>query len=310
MKKLFRILYCLCLLTCGILLNSCNNPAPTELVQDNPSVQNQIQVEVVTKDPTDEYYNNGFDTTGVANPVMNYSNIINVSGIKTTINNITTKISFAQAIFYNRNMPIREPGGRLIGYQTVTPGRVKFNNILAMTIPYRIRFNNHGMHADTNLGNMFALTRGMMGQFNFDYNSSINFQFIPMQGHAVNFDIPTPKEIIGKVILSGNIRNKTLNCLLNWDKGNPNDSIEIILGAITTAKNSDGTYSILPLYKMKTRDTGKLLIPARLVNEIPQSKFNKLVLTFVRKYQIHFTGSGNDLFVLSQSIHSITLDIP
>ncbi len=310
MKKLFRFIYCLCFVACGILLNSCNNPAPTELVQDNPSIQNPIQVEVVTKDPTDEYYNNGFDTTGVANPVINYSNVINVSGIKTTENNVTTKISFAQAIFYNRNMPFREPSGRLIGYQTVTPGKVKFNNIFAMTVPYKINYNNHGMHADTILGNMFALTRGMMGQFNFDYNSSINFQYIPMQGHSVNFDIPTPKEIIGKVILSGKIKNKTLSCLLNWDKGNPSDSIEIILGAVTTAQNSNGTYSTLPLYKIKTRDTGKLLIPAKLVNEIPQNKFNKLVLTFVRKYQIHFTGSGSDLFILSQSIHSIILDIP
>ena len=310
MKKLHTFLYCLVFLTAGIILNSCDNPAPTELVQDNSSTQNPVQVEVVTKDPTDEFYNNGFDTTGVATPVMNYSNVINVSGIKTTVNNITSKISFAQAIFYNKNLPIREPGGKLIGYQTIIPGKVKFNNILAMTVPYHIKFNNHGMHGDTTLGYMFALTRGMMNQFNFEYNSSINFQFIPMRGSSVNFNIPTPKEIIGQVILSGSIRTKTLSCMLNWNKINQRDSIEIILGVVTKAQNTDGTYSTLPLFKINTNDTGKLLIPSRLVNEIPQNKYGKLVLTFIRKYQIHYTDYGNDLFVLSQSIHSITLDIP
>ncbi|MCL5027582.1 MAG: hypothetical protein M1480_01035 [Bacteroidetes bacterium] len=313
MKKLITFIYCFIFLAAGIILNGCDNPAPTELVQDNSSTQTPVQIEVITKDPTDEFYNNGFDTTGVAAPVMNYSNVINVSGIKITTNNVTTKISFAQAIFYNKNLPIKEPGGRLIGYQTVTPGKVKFNNIMAMTIPYKIRYNSHGMHADTTLGNMFALTRGMMGpsgQFNFDYNSSINFQYIPMHGNSVNFNIPTPREIIGKVILTGRIENKTLNCLLDWNSLNQSDSIEIILGVVTKAQNPNGTNSILPLYKIKTRDTGRLLIPPKLVNEIPQSKFGKVVLTFIRKYQIHYTDYGNDLFVLSQSIHSITLDIP
>ncbi len=313
MKKLFTFLYYLVFLSACLIINGCDNPAPTELVQDNSSTQNPVQVEVITKDPTDEYYNNGFDTTGVANPVMAYTNVINVSGTKITVNSITTKISFAQAIFYNKNFPIKEPGGRLIGYQTLTPGKVKFNYIMANTIPYRVGYNNHGMHSDTLMGNMYALSRGMMGpggQFNFDYNSSINFQYIPTHGNLVNFDIPTPKEIIGKVVLTGRIENKTLNGELNWNKSNPNDTIEIILGVVTKGPNSKGMNSILPLYKINTRDNGKLIIPSKLLNEIPLSKFNKLVLTFVRKFQIHYTNNGNDLFILSQSIHSITLDIP
>ncbi len=312
MKKLFTFLYCSLFFAAGFMVNGCNNPAPTELVQDNSSTQNPVQVEVVTKDPSDEFYNNGFDTTGVTNPVMGYANIINVSGIKATVNNNTISTSFAQAIFYNKNYPIKEPNGRLIGYLTLTPGKIKFNNIMASIIPYKIGFNNHGRHADTLLGNMYVLSRGMMspsGQFKFDYNSSVNFQYIPTHGNAIDYNIPTPKEITGKVVLSGRIENKTLSSELFWNKSDSNN-VDIILGAITKGQNSKGLNSVLPLYNIKARDTGHLIIPPKLLNEIPYGNFDKIVLTFIRKYQIHYTYNGNDLFILSQSIHSITIDIP
>ncbi len=306
MKNIF--IYGIIIFITGIaLFNGCDSPAPTQLVQDNSTDQNPVQVEVIAKDTGDAYYTNGFDTSGVAGSLTGYTNFINVSGTKVTRNSITINSSFAQAIFFDKSSPVHEQGGKLIGYHTMTPGVIRFNNIRAGMIPYHVVFNSRGIRIDSILGLQYALSSGpgkVLSQFNFEYNSSVNFQYIPMHGAPVSFDIQTPQEIIGQVRLAGRRANGNLSATLLWNKSNQKQ-IEVILGVIPK-----GQLLAIPLYKMEVSDNGRLIIPAKLLNSIPPGKYDKIVFTFVRKYDKQITEKGNDLYVLSQSIHSIIIDIP
>ena len=307
MKKLFIYINALLLVAAGFLLSSCNNPAPTELVQDNSSTQNQVQYEVITKDPTDTYYSNGYDTTGVTTVIPPNINFINVSGAKVTENNSTRKISFAQAIFADKSHPVMGPGGRFLGYRTSTPGMLMFNGITADSTPYRIKFSYLGNVLDSLMGNMFLLNH----QFNFNYNSQVHVQYyaarnmrgIPI-GKPIDFYVPTPIEINGTVKVTGHLANKSLSGEVEWNRLNPADSVDLILGAVSRQG------STFPLFKIRTLDKGKLVIPSKLLNGIPSAGFTKLVFTFVRRIKITHSEHGQNLFVLSQSIHSIIIDIP
>ncbi len=304
MKNMFKYFFTILFIAVVLFTAGCNSPAPTELVQDNSSQQNPLQVEVVAKDTSDAYYGNGFDTTGVTGSITNYTNIINVSGIKVTRNSTTVKSAFAQAIFFDKAHPVHEPNGKLIGFRTITPGTVKFNNNDANKIPYHVAFNDLGRKVDSLLGYQYVLTDRLRNQFNYEYNSSVNFRYIPMHGPAVSFDIKTPEEITGQVTLYGKRANGTLQAELQWNKSDQKQ-IEIILGIIPKGL-SEG----IPLYRLTVNDNGRLNIPERLLNSIPKNKYDRIEFTFVRKYEKLYTEKDNNIYVLSQSIHSIIVDIP
>jgi len=289
------------------MLNGCDSPAPTELVQDNSSGQNPIQVQVITKDTSDSFYNNGFDTTGVSVSDTGYSSVIYVSGTKVTYKSVTEKIFFAQALFFDRNNPVRGPNGRFIGYHTLLPGDIQFNNHSARLAPYGISYNYLGHSIDTLLGSRYILSNRMFGlthQFDFNFNSFVNFQIVTSLGKSVSFDIPTPAEVLGKVKLSGKLENKTLGVELDWNSAFQKN-IEVVLGVISKNKINP-----VPLFKIMANDNGKLVIPAKLLNAIPSNKFNKIVFSFVRMIETNKTVNGNNVLIMSQSIHSIILDIP
>ncbi len=308
MKKLIFYLNALILFAAGFILSSCNNPAPTELVQDNSSTQNQVQYEVITKDPTDAAYSNGFDTTGVTTVIPPNVYFINISGTKVSENNSTRKFSFAQAIFTDKSHPIMGMGGRIVGYGTSAPGVLRFNGITADSTPYRIKFSYNGNVLDSLLGNMFILNN----QFNFNYGSQVHIQYYSERGmhgnpigSPIDFYVPTPKEINGSVRITGHLANKSLTGEVEWNNWNPADSVDLILGVATKQG------STFPLFKIRTLDKGKLIIPPKLLNDIPAAQFNKFVFTFVRRIRIiRNNPHGQALFVFSQSIHSIIIDIP
>jgi len=259
----------------------CDNPAPTQLVQDNPVAQNPVQVQVLTKDTSNEYYSNGFDTTGVATNYSGNTDVITISGIKTTAAGITTNNYLAQAIFFDRSKPVSTPRGKMMGYSTRNVGVVRFNSQIAWIIPYHLRFNDVGVHVDTVLGGQYLLS-GSLNPFNFMYNSTVVFQLTKLMGNGrVSFDIPTPDEITGKVDLTGSKSNQTLNAVLHWNKSTlTNSNIEIILGV-----KVKGTNISFPLYMLVTTDSGKLTVPTKLLNGIPFANYDRLVFTFVRKLE-------------------------
>ena len=96
MKK--YILYIIVLLS--FIYTSCDKPGPTELVDDET-----FDVEIIGKDIDNEYYSNGFDTSGVIENNIKYASIISVSGIKLTRAGITSKISTAQTIIFEKTKP-------------------------------------------------------------------------------------------------------------------------------------------------------------------------------------------------------------
>ena len=130
----------------------------------------------------------------------------------------------------------------------------------------------------------------------------MNFR-INFFGQEISFDIPTPREIIGNVEMLGNRNSDDLRALLKWNKGNT-ETVTIIIGA--RIRNRD---NVMPLYKVRTMDDGRLVIPARFINQIPVQQFDKIVFSFVRRFERTHDNANNDLRVSSQSIHSIVVNI-
>jgi len=301
-----KINYYTALILSGLILYGCEKPAPTELIQDSGPSGDPVQISIVTKDTSDISFSNGFDTTGIASNLTSFQNIINVSGIKVTKNSRTRKISLAQSIFFDKSKAVHTPRGRLIGYHTKTPGKVMFNSVKANLVPYKLKFNYMGKTVDTALGFKYELVgygNNNSHQFEFHYGSAVNFKFYPKMGPKTNFEIPTPAEITGNIILKGSVKNNNLHVLLVWNRVNDKD-IVIIIGVVTKNRKY-----IFPLFKLKTRDDGEFKIPPDLLNRLQLKKFSQLVFTLIRRYDIHRSFGRDNLFVLSQSIHSIFVDI-
>ena len=74
MKKYF--LYIIVLF--AFIYSGCDKPGPTELVADEET----YDVEILGKDINDEFYSNGYDSSGVIEDRSNFASIISVSGIK------------------------------------------------------------------------------------------------------------------------------------------------------------------------------------------------------------------------------------
>ena len=294
MKSLIK--YFLLLFLIGSFLG-CNNPQPTALIEDN----DPIEIEVLTKNPA-EPTSFGIDSTGLNDNPARFTNVITVAGIKQTIRGISFKSSFAQAAFFDKIKPVFGLNGKLIGYSTLTPGNVFFSNQKAERRQFRIRY---GVNKDTSLGLRYVLhRRGILGDpFNFDFNSNINFRFVPDISSAVSFDIATPPEIFLNYRLAGSKSNKNLNLLLEWNAGNVKN-FEILISIIDDPRNI-----VFPLYKIKTADDGKFVMPKKLLEELA-ARFDKLEFTLTRKFEKQQGTGIAELIVVSQSINSISVDIP
>jgi hypothetical protein len=302
MKKLitYSIIFVL-----AFLFFACDKPAPTELIDDQQ--EELAEYEILGQDLNNEFYSNGFDTTGVTQDLNRLPNLISLSGIKVTeVNGNTDEFSFAQSIFFDRTKPVFYSDGRLLAYQTFLPGVVIFEHHIANAVPFRIRYRDNGVLMDTTLGfkyQLFSGRRGDMHQFRYKHHSMMNFR-LNFFGQEVNFDIPTPREINGHIEMLGNRNSDDLRALLSWNRGNT-ETVTIIIGA--RIRNRD---NVMPLYKVRTMDDGRLVIPPRFINKIPIQQFDKIVFTFVRRFEHTHDNANNDLRVSSQSIHSIVVNLP
>ena len=287
-----------------LLLVSCDKPAPTQLIDDT---NNDYEVELLNKD-LENYISSGSDTSGVTQNLTGITNLISVSGIKITSSKGTINTSLAQAIFFDKSKPIYYSDGKLLSYQTIIPGIIKFNGTEANIVPYRLKFREEGMQKDTLIGNRYLLYNifgGVPDPFYFNYDSQVSFEFSPLfGGNTVSFPIPTPKEITGSVTLTGKRINKNLEATLNWNT-NGIGKVSIIVGLIRPNQIIS-----VPVYRFRTRDDGEIRIPKRLINQLPLDRFEKIVFTFVRSYEGYRDYGNNDLLVSSQSIHSIVIEIP
>lgn len=292
-----------------IALWGCDKPAPTELINENNS-SGSLEVEIIGKDLNNEYYANGFDTTGVTEDLRDYNSIISVSGIKLTKDGRTVNISVAQAILADLTKPVYSLAGQLIGYNTDTPGLVFFNQTPARITNLIVKYRENGVLVDTILGKKYELYnlfgRLIGDPFTFPYNSVVRFLYKPisMFGQDISFDIPTPKEVTGNVKLNQLQEQQKFNAELTWNKENSDDFSIVVGGAFLN------TQIIFPFYRIKTADDGSLVIPASLLENIPRNLFNKLSISFIRKYKNFHQTSIGKLYVSSQSIHTIIIDLP
>lgn len=302
MKKLTIYLV---ILTTLLFYFGCDKPAPTQLEDDING--DPVEIEVIGKELGDEYYSNGFDTSGVSQNIVDYANIISVSGVKVTKNGSTKNHSIARAIFFDRNKPVYRSDGRLVGYQTIAPGIVNFDGTNALILNFRIRFRDRGTLVDTLLGKQYLLYNNHLGnlnQFVYRYNSSINFNLNPFIGQPISFDVPTPTEITGSVKLTGSKNDNNLNALLEWNSAQ-NGKLIIVLGV-----TQQGHEKVIPLYRLRTRDDGKLIVPKELLNKVPHNLFHRLTFTFIRRYESANPYLSGTLYVSSQSLHTIFVNVP
>ena len=301
MKKLLTYLF---ISASMLFLVSCDKPAPTQLVDDT---NGDFEVKLLNKD-LDNPYSTGTDTSGITQDLTGITNLISVSGIKITNENRTSEFSLAQAMFFDKSNPIKYSDGRLLAYKTIIPGRIEFNGTEAHIVPYKIRYREEGIPKDTLVGSKYLLYNifgGFPDPFYFSYNSSVSFEFIPFGvGSNISFAIATPAEINGNVSLNGSKNGRDLRATLKWNPAGIK-KVSIVVGLIRADQKSS-----IPIYRMKTKDDGELIIPERYFNQLPLDRFEKIVFTFVRSYE-SYHGSGNsELLVSSQSMHSIVIEIP
>lgn len=286
-------------------LPGCDKPGPTELVEDEA-----IQVEILGKDLDNEYYSNGYDTSGVIENSYEYSSVISLSSMKLTVNGTTLKLSSAQAYLFDLSQPVYSPSHVLIGYKTIDPlpGVVRFNSIRAREREFRVKYRESGVLIDTVLGKRFELfnRQGKIWGDPFDiaFDSQVNFLYNPLIGQTISFDIPTPKEITASVkfIKRGDTEESGLQ--LNWN-GEQTEKFFIIIGGIRSSNEQ-----AFPFFRIKTADDGSVFIPGELLKNIPKNKFNKFSITFLRRYQSVKQIRNSDLLINSQSIHTLLIDIP
>ena len=305
MKKI--ILYILFIISLAYI--GCDKPGPTELI-DDPTDSDLIEVQIIGKDlENEEYYSSGYDTSGVTEDLLRYTSIISVSGIKLTRGAITDRISSAQAIIFDKSKPFKTPNGVTIGYNTIVPGIIKFDDAIARISNFRIRYRESGNLIDTVLGKKYELFnlngRLIYDPFNYPYASSINFSYNPFfGGQNSSFNILTPQEVTGSLKVLRQNNQNDFNVEVSWNSAFV-DSFSIIIGGVRTLNQK-----VFPFYKIKTKDDGKLIISSSLLKNIPRDRFDKITITLVRKYDKLTSLQNSDLYVVSQSIHTIIVDIP
>ena len=300
MKKYF--LYITVLL--AFIYSGCDKPGPTELVADEET----YDVEILGKDINDEFYSNGYDTSGVIEDRKNFASIVSVSGIKLTKDNTTINISTAQTIIFDKTKPFRSQRGVLLGYKTITPGIIRFNNVQTRLTNFRIRYREAGNLIDTVLGKKYELfnLNGIAGDpFTYPYNSSINFSYNEfLGGQHSDFDILTPGEVTGAVRIVKTIEQNKFHAELNWN-GEMSNDFSIIIGGIRNSNQQN-----FPFYRVKTKDDGSFIIPFSLLKNIPKDRFSKITISFIRKYDKLAQVQNTDLYASSQSIHTIIVELP
>jgi hypothetical protein len=311
MKKEIKILFIG--LMAGFLLYSCKEPGPVELIDDDVSLEEQLDIEVLAPEPGVYVYSNGYDTTGIVEPLTEYTSLISVSGIQYTYKNISINSMFNVAMVFDKSRPVYGENDRIVGYHLNPLGNVFFNGEQAGEKEWRLRYRTHEGEKDTALGKYHVLSRlfSPNGQYAFPYDSYINFELISGSGQGmgrnINFNIPTPEKVVGRVELVGSRRNHDVRIDLHWNVNSRKDAlIEIILGGFLPDRDE-----VFPIVKFRTYDDGYLRVPHSIIKSFPFDRFDAMVLTFRRSMRKTIQNDIlPDNYIIAQSIHSIKIDVP
>lgn len=293
-----------------ILVYACGDLSPTELIVDNTGVDENLQVEVLTDESGYENSATGFDSTGITGMAPAFDEFISISGVKHTYEDRTIETGLAISAYFDKNKPVKNRHGRLIGYKTRLPGRVFFNGDTAEPAPYVIPYDNKANSTfqakrDTTLGLYYYLSGNSVSGLNFPYNSLVNYK---LEGFFSQFDeefnIAVPEEVTGKINRIGNPGGDDFRVRLEWN-GTGTGRIEIVLGAVPINDNR-----VKPFYRILTKDDGEAVIPANLLSNIDFSRITFLNFSFIRKnvYGSDNSNRGNR-YIAAHSIHNIRVKI-
>jgi hypothetical protein len=298
-----KFLIYISLLTFGLI--SCNEPLPTQIVAPELPSDVQVDIEVLSPEPDLFAYDNGYDTLGFVSAFPPDKAIINVSGIKNSYKNLTTRRSTAFAVFIDKSIRYEREDGRLIGFGSRLIGETSFNNIRSWVIPRIIKYKWENSILDTTLGvaHLLSFNRGENRLFPFPYESNVKFKLTPFVGDEVVLDIPTPVEITGRIHSTGSLQNRNLRIDLEWNSVD-DGRITIVVGGMNPTDRVP-----FPLYKIRVKDSGKVTIPKSLMETFPFHRFKQILFSFSRQ---KFVGNPltSENIVVAQSIHNLKFDVP
>ncbi len=287
---------------------ACQDPLPVELVNEGNSEEN-YDVEVITPKPNSVVFT-GYDSTGITSPIPVNSSVISLSGIKNTFydKDVTVNKGYAEAVFYDTTQPVKTSSGIIVGYKTLLFGRVRFNNDSARVVPHRIFYRDGNVIRDTLVGVkhvLFYKRRIAPARSNFPYGKSVQFHFDFFGTMPFLTSIKVPEEITAKLKLTGTKKDKNLRAELSWTKTAKQD-VEVIIGGVL-----EGRKEIIPLLRLKSFKGNKIVIRNSLIQKIPFEKYDSLIFSVIRKHRVSVnTIRLGDIYIASQSIHNILINIP
>lgn len=283
------------------ILASCNKPNPVEL-ERSESEDDSYSLEIISTDPNQFDYQNGYDSTGIANPLPEASAEFIISLFKNSDgnnSNMGNRHGIAKAAFYDKQNPIYNDRNRLVGYLTKDMGTVKFNNFTAIKRAHRVRFKNSNSIIDSLAGVEYHLPlRPMMNILdNIDIKLSSNNNLLFESSIAIPIEINARIEKI--------VEGSTLRGLKLYWNGLGNSKIEIIIGGYYQQNLSP-----FPLIRIKVADDGSFVLPSNILERIPYNNFESLVFSFIRKIEKRESSNSlSDNYIAAQSIHNIRVNL-
>lgn len=290
-------------------LYACEDPAPIELL----NTAEEVEINIINPEPNSFVFT-GYDSTGITNALPVNKSLISLSGIKNTINGKSYYRGYGEAVFFDTTKPIFNSMNKLIGFNTINFGKVKFGNDTARVIPYFLKYRENYVTKDTAIGfkHIIKYDRVITSDlFNFPFNKNLNIQFVDQIGNASLMTIRLPDQINGNLIVEGSKEEKNLKISVKWNKSfiNPNNisgeiSEEIIVGGISENE-------LIPLFKLSKFRENQFDLPNALLKQVLDSgEYNYLVFSFIRKIRkLSSTSRLGDIYFASQSIHNIWINI-
>jgi len=293
----------------ALLMISCSEPNPTELVLLNTADQDDVEIQLFSENPEELVSDVNYDSTGVAIPGFKHSSSIVINAIINSHLEKNSGLYFAQAVFFDKNSKVNRNDGSLIGYKTRLVGRVYFGNEQARLNEFVVRYYENRIPKDTSLGPSHLLKkifpqRKFVDEF--PYDSYIKFRVEPIIGEAFEKSFLTPKIIMGKVVYRKASNENKYNYRIYWE-GTDKGKIEIVIGAFKDFIRKND-----PIVKMITQDDGSFFIPQSIIDRIYSVANDKIVISLIRKNTFENTSNTeiNDYQIITQSTHNITIDLP
>lgn len=277
MKKNFLVL----LLFLPFLIGSCDKPSPVELSSGEQQPDDPIELIVLNQNPSEELNSTEPDSGFVFLPPPTFRFGAHIVVVKSTTKerDSVKRANLGQGVFYDLSSPINDDNGKLISYTTLPVQFIRFQNVTARESGHTVRYRNNRQVKDTMTGPKYILLRrpGALGDpFDFDLNSTITIDIKKFSVPMERFTIATPQEIKGDVeLLTRNNGTKVLN--LKWNTLN-RGTVDIVLSGISVVSQR-----AVPLFRIRTIDDGKLIVPTSIMSAIPAGNFSKLAVSFLRQ---------------------------